>query len=145
MAEFHFSGVDELELSLREIEELPEEVVDEMLEAQADVLIDEIQNRGEAYGVMAPGSGKMLRSIKKGRPKRGKNGTRQIVVSPRGTRKRGKEGKKTSNAEIAFLNNYGTRHQQARPFWSDAEKTSEKSMEKAAAEVHDKWLNSKGL
>lgn len=143
MAEFSFSGINELELSLREIEELPEEVADEMLEAQADVLIDEIQNRGEAYGVMAPGSGKMLKSIKKGKAKRGKNGTRQIVVSPRGSRTRGK--KKTSNAEIAFLNNYGTRHQQARPFWSDAEKTSEKSMEKAAAEVHDKWLISKGL
>lgn len=143
MAEFSFSGIDDLSLSLREIEELPEEVADEILEAQADILIDELQNRGKAYGVAAPDSGKMLRSIKKGKPKRGKKGTRQIVVSPRGSRMRGK--KKITNAEIAFLNNYGTRHQQARPFWSDAEKTSEKSMEKAAAEVHDKWLISKGL
>ena len=143
MAEFYFSGVDELELSLKEIEELPDDIADEMLEAQADILIEEIQRRGEGYGVKAPGSGKMLRSIKKGKAKRGKNGTRQIVVAPRGTRVRGKM--KITNAEIAFLNNYGTKNQQARPFWSDAEKTSEKTMETAAAEVHDRWLTSKGL
>ena len=143
MAEFYFSGVDALELSLKEIEELPDDVVDEMLGAQADVLIEEIRRRGEGYGVKAPGSGKMLKSIKKGKAKRGKNGTRQIVVSPRGARIRGK--KKTTNAEIAFMNNYGTRNQQARPFWSDAEKLSEKTMEAVAAEVHDRWLASKGL
>ena len=141
MAEFHFSGIDELCLSLKEIEEIPEEIVDEMLSAQADVLVTEIRRRGKGYGV--DDTGKMLKSIKIGKPKRGKSGSRQLIVSPRGSRKRGNTS--TKNAEIAFLTNYGTRHQPARPFWSDAELLSEKSMEAAGLEVYNGYLLSNDL
>lgn len=138
MAGFSFSGLDDLILSMAEVEAMPEYVQDEILNAQADVLVIEIQRRGEGYGVHD--SGKMLASIKKGKAKRGKKGGRQIVISARGERKNG-----VSNGEVAFLNNYGTRHQKARPFWSDAEKLSEKTMQSVGFAVYDRWLKSKGL
>lgn len=146
MAEFAFSGIDELEATLQEIVEIPEDVVDEMLNAQADVLIDELQQRGRAYGVSP--SEKLLKAIKRGKPKRAKSGNRQVVVAPRGTRTyvtRKGDIRKRTNAEIAFLRNYGTRHLKALPFWSDGVKVADRTMMRAAADVHDRWLRSKGL
>jgi len=138
--EFSVSGLDELMLSMKEIEEIPEAVVDEMLNAQADVLIPEIQERARAYGVVD--SGKTIKSIKKGKPKT-KKGLRFIVVKPYGTRIR--KSQKISNAEIAFLNEYGTRETPARPFFRDACEISAKTMTKAAFGIYDRWLKSKNL
>ena len=111
MATFEVDGLDDLFLSLSEISEIPEEVQDEILNAQADALIPEIQARGHGYGVEQ--TGMTLRSIKKGKAKKGKNG-RNLVVAPRGRNKR-----KVSYSEIAFVNNYGSRRQAApaRPPW----------------------------
>ena len=61
MAGISFDGLDEFLLSMEEVEAMPEYVQDEMLNAQADFLIPEIQARGRAYGV---GSGNLLKSIK---------------------------------------------------------------------------------
>ena len=138
MAQLEFSGLDDLIVSMEQISEIPVEVLDEILNAQADVLVPEIKERAIGYGVSDTGD--MIRSIKKGKAKRGKHGGRQLVVSPRGKRKDGK-----TNAEVAFLNNYGTRHQMARPFWTDAEKVSERSMDKAGGNVYDKYLIKNGL
>ena len=129
-------------LSMQEIAEIPDEIIDAILNAQADALIPEIQERGRGYGVEAEGSGKMLKSIKKGKI-RIKKKSRSITVSPTGSRARGK--KRTKNTEIAFLNNYGTRHQKARPFWTDAEKTSALTVTAAGEQIVDKWLTSKNL
>lgn len=138
MPEISFDGLEGLMLSMKEISVIPDEVKDAMLEAQADFLADEIRKRGEGYGVQD--SGDMLASIKKGKPKKGKNGGRQIAVSARGRRKNG-----VRNSEIAFLNNYGTRHQKARPFWTDAEKASESTMSKISSEIYSDFLKSKNL
>ena len=140
MAGFEVNGLDALMLSLQEVEALPEHLQDEILNAQADALIPELQERGRAYGV--EDSGKMLKSIKKGKVRRNKNG-RYIVVSPRGTRRRG--GKSVSNSEIAFLNNYGTRHQSARPFWTDTTEISAKTLFRIAERHYDEWLKSLNL
>jgi len=142
MAEFHCDGLDGLLEDMQAIETIPDYVKDAILNAQADALIPEIQERGRAYGVEAEGSGKMLRSIKKGKIRVNKT-SRTLTVSPTGSRVRGK--KRTKNSEIAFLNNYGTRHQKARPFWTDAEATSAKTVTVAGANVIDEWLKSKNL
>lgn len=139
MAQFSVSGLDELMLTMQEVAVIPEDVIDGILNDQADALVEHIKLRGEGYGVVD--SGDMLKSIKKGKAKRGKKGGRQIVVSARGR----KRGSKTTNAEIAFLNNYGTRHQKARPFWSDSEKLSEMTFKKIARDHIDHWLKSKDL
>lgn len=140
MAEFSCNGLDELMVSMQEIEVMPDDVKDELLNAEADALIPEIKERGHAYGIP---DGKMLQSIKKGKVRTSKKGNKGISVYPAGSRIRGK--KRTTNSEIAFLNNYGTRHMQARPFWTDSETTSALTMQKAGEGVVDKWLKSKDL
>lgn len=141
MAEFHFSGIDELSLSLQEIAEIPEDVVDEMLNAQADVVVAAQKRQATAMGIKR--TGKLIKSLKKGRPKRTRDGSRVIYVTASGTRKSGK--KTVRNAEIAFVTEFGRKGQKARPFISTANEQSAAETTKAAAAVHSQWLQSKGL
>lgn len=141
MAEFKAIGLDELMLSLQEIAEIPEEVQDEMLNAQGDVVAREQQESARRYGIQR--TGLMIRSIRKGKVKLDKHGNRVLYVTPVGSRIRGK--KKTSNAEIAFLNEYGNKKQKARPFMRDANERSAEAATKAAAEIYYRWQESRGL
>ena len=142
MATFNMDGVDDLMLSFSEIAEIPENVQDEILNAQADIAIPAQQAKAQAYGVVD--TGLMASSIKKTKPKILKDGSRAIYVYPHGSRTRGR-GKKTRNAEIAFVNEYGVRGRAPRPFIRDANAACEEKIVQAAAEVHDKWLKSKNL
>ena len=74
----------------------------------------------------------------------GKNG-RCIFVYPQGSRRRGKKGKTTRNAEIAFIAEYGRRKQKARPFIRDANDACAEQTTQAAAKIYDSWLKSKNL
>ena len=141
MAGFHYSGVDEVMLSMEEVAQIPPEVVDEMLNAQADVVVEAQRQAGRAMGVQD--TGLTLRSIKKGKVKVKKDGTRVLYVTPSGTRKRGK--KRVRNAEIAFVNEFGTRDQKARPFVRTGNESSAAQATRAAMEVYDRWLRSKDL
>lgn len=141
MAEFKAIGLDELMLSLQEIAEIPEDVQDEMLNAQGDVVAREQQESARRYGIQR--TGLTIRSIRKGKVKLDKHGNRVLYVTPVGSRIRGK--KKTSNAEIAFLNEYGTKKQKARPFMRDANERSAEAATKAAAEIYHRWQESRGL
>lgn len=140
MAEIGFSGLDELMLSMEEISQIPDEVQDAMLNAQADVVTAAQKARARAYGVQD--TGLVISSIKKGKPKR-KNGVRVIYITPSGTRRRGKQT--VRNAEIAFINEYGDRRQRARPFIRDANEACAEATTQAGFEVYDKWLKSKNL
>jgi HK97 gp10 family phage protein len=141
MAEFSYSGLDEFMLSLQEIAEIPDEVVDEMLNAQADVVVAAQRRQGKAMGVHR--TGLTVKSIKKGRVKVTRDGRRVIYVSPMGTRKRG--DKQVRNAEIGFVTEFGTRSQKAKPFIKTANEKSAAETTAAAAAVHHRWLESKGL
>lgn len=140
MAEIGFSGLDELMLSMEEISEIPDEVQDAMLNAQADVVTAAQKAKARAYGVQD--TGLVISSIKKGKPKR-KKGVRVIYITPSGTRRRGKQT--VRNAEIAFINEYGDRRQRARPFIRDANEACAEATTQAGFEVYDKWLKSKNL
>lgn len=153
MAEFGFKGLDELRLSLKEVAELPTEVVDEMLNAGADVLVPaqrrETAKLGKVGGYRNAGqkrdysTGGTERAIKKGRVKIAKNGSRVLYITPAGSRTR--HGKTTRNAEVAFLNEFGTRTIHARGFMKAANEQSAGAVEAAEAAVYDKWLQSKNL
>lgn len=142
MATFNMDGVDDLMLSFSEIAEIPEDVQDEILNAQADIAVPVQQAKARAYGVVD--TGLTASSIKKTRTKRLKDGSRVIYVYPQGSRTRGR-GKKTRNAEIAFVNEYGVRGRAPRPFIRDANAACEDKVVQAAADIHDKWLKSKNL
>lgn len=141
MAEFKAVGLDELALSLQEIAEIPEDIQDEMLLAQGDIVAQAQRESAQRYGIQRTGT--LIRSIKPGKAKLDKHGNRVLYVTPVGSRVRG--GKKTTNAEIAFLNEYGTRRQRARPFMRDANERSAEAATQAAADIYYRWQDSRGL
>lgn len=146
MAQLSFSGLDELMLSMREIAEIPDEVQDEMLNAAADIVVKAQRKAASDMGVKR--TELTIESIQKGKVKL-KDGKRVIYVYPRGTRVRGtdKKGKpiRIRNAEIAFVNEYGTRNHTARPFVLQGNETSAEAATQAEAAVYNRWLESKGL
>ena len=142
MAELASHGLDELMLSLEEIAEIPVDVQDEMLLAQAEITAEAQRQAARTYNVQD--TGLMINSIKPGELK-WVEGVRTIYITSSGTRIRGKNHKKIRNAEIAFLNEYGTRHQKARPFIQKGNEMSAKAATTAAMEVYDRFLQSKDL
>lgn len=141
MAEFRAVGLDELALSLQEIAEIPEDIQDEMLRAQGNIVAQAQRESAQRYGIQRTGT--LIRSIKPGKVKLDKHGSRVLYVTPVGSRVRG--GKKTTNAEIAFLNEYGTRKQRARQFMRDANERSAEAATQAAADIYYRWQDSRGL
>jgi HK97 gp10 family phage protein len=137
MAEFGVAGLDDLMLTMQQIAEIPAEVQDEILNAQADVIVEAQKSKGRSYGVER--TGVTLNSIKKSKPK-SRKGSRVVYVTPTGKNKDGNR-----NAEVAFVNNYGKRTQAARPFITDANEMSAEQTTAAGAAVYDEWLKTKGL
>lgn len=143
MARVEFSGIDELSLSLKEIAELPDEVIDAMLDARADVVVA-AQRQAAKRMLKGPYvTNETARSIKKGKPKL-RGGHRVLYVTPTGSRKRGR-AKAVRNAEIAFINEYGTRKIPARNFIRTANESCADAATAAEFEVYSRYLEKKGL
>lgn len=140
MAEFGVTGLDELMLSMQEIAQIPDDVVDEILNAQADVTVEAQKAAGRQLGV--EDTGITLQKLKKGRIKLRK-GQRVLYITPTGSRKRGKT--RTRNAEIAFINEFGKNGQKARPFIKLGNEKSAEAATAAGFRVYDWWLKSKNL
>lgn len=143
MARFEFSGIDELSLSLKEVAELPDEVIDAMLDARADVVVAAQQQAAKRMLKGQYVTGETARSIKKGKPKL-RDGQRVLYVTPTGSRKRGK-AKAVRNAEITFINEYGTRKIPARNFIRTANESCADVATAAEFEVYSRYLEEKGL
>lgn len=165
MAKFSITGLDELSLSMQEFAEIPGNVQDEMLNAQAEIAMEAQRAEAKKLGMyqgynthnnfratsaknVLPGqtknysTGTLARSIKK-RPKTDKDGRKFVEIYFSGSRKRGNT--RTRNSEIAFLNEFGTRTINARHFiWTANEKIADKA-NAAAMAIYDRWLKSKGL
>lgn len=140
MANLRFSGLDELNLSLQEIAEIPDDVAQAMLEAEAEI-VEEAQLYYGATMLKGPYStGQTVSSIRRGKMKRNKDGMRQVYVTPHGTNDKGER-----NAAVAFINEYGKRGQPARPFIATANEAAADAATEAAAAIYDEWLKSKNL
>lgn len=163
-----FKGIDDVVQSLQQLAELPDEVIDEMLNARADVIVEAQRAEASKLGMyetktthnntrntsatnilrgqtQSYSQGTTAKSIKKGKVKI-KNGQRVLYVTPTGSRKRGKKNpKRTKNSEIAFLNEYGTRTINARNFIRIANERSADAAVAAEFEVYSRWLESRGL
>lgn len=138
MATFSFDGVSDLMLSMQKIAEIPEDVQSDMLNAEADVVLKAIKDKGEAYGVHR--TGETLAHIRKGKVKRDKDGNLCIYITFNGKNEKG-----TRYAEIAFINNFGKKNQPARPFVTDGVIASEDRAAKEGEAVYNKWLQSNNL
>lgn len=137
MARMTTDGISQLAISLEEIREIPDDVLDQMLEAEADVIEKAQKDKGKAYGVHR--TGVTLGSIERTKTSKIKDG-RAIYILPMGTNADGNR-----NAEVAFINEFGKRGQPARPFIHDANEEKADEAVDAAAAVYDKFLSSKGL
>lgn len=144
MANIEVSGLNGLLDDLEALAGLPDSVGEDILNAEADVIVsaqrEEIGHRWSgrySEGISAE-------AVKKGPVKRNGVG-HSISIYPRGTRKRG--GKSVRNAEIAFINEYGApgRGITARPAIAAANAKAEEAAVEAGAKVFDAYLDSKNL
>jgi len=140
MADFKIDGLADLMLDLQTLASLPEQVTEEMLNAQADIVVSAQKSKARALGIDR--TGLTIDSIQKSKVKKFKTGP-CITVEFKGSRTRGKT--KTRNAEIAFINEYGKKNQPARPFVNLANEETEAEQTSAALKVYDNYLKSKNL
>ncbi len=144
MARLEVNGMDALLADYTELLRLPSEVVEGILNAEADVIVPaqraEIQKRWKgpySQGISA-------KSIKKTDVKIKKDG-HCIYIYPQGSRKRGR--KSIRNGEIAFINEYGVpgRGIASRPAIAAANAKAEKQAVEAGEKVYHAYLDSKKL
>ena len=115
MARLELEGFEEFGARLNE---LPDSVRTQALDAMAEVAEAAVKRSGETLGVRDPESSvHILDNITHTKPKKTETGGYSDVTF-KGTRTRGRT--KTRNAEIAFINEYGKRGQPARPFIATA-------------------------
>ena len=138
MARLEIDGFDELNAALARIGTIPEAVTVKALDAMAAVAAAKIKASGESMGVRDPESNvHVLDTIKTTKAKKTAAGGYEDVTFA-GTRAR--SGKRVRNAEIAFVNEYGTRHQRARPFIGQAMTQNEAAIAAPGAEILGDWI-----
>lgn len=133
-----YDGMDQYLTGFSYLQDLPQDVLKEMLKAEGDV-IKRAQATTAASMLQGPyNKGAVASAVYVGTPKfRYKTGTCYVAY----------QGHQHGNriAEIAFVNEYGKDGQPARPFIRTAnEKYGDEAVE-AAAEVYDKFLTKMGF
>lgn len=138
MSDLELSGFDELNDAFRRISNIPFTVTAEALAQMANVAADKIKSTGESMGIRDPESDvHILDKIKPAKPKQTPGGGR-CAITFSGTRTR--NGRKTRNAEIAFIQEYGKRGQDARPFVRTAMAGNEAAIAKPGEEIIGDWI-----
>lgn len=151
MAKFRAEGIDGLMLSLQEFQEIPDDVVEDMLEAAGDVVVDAQKKSVMALGLVD--SGRLLNSIKT-HAKIGRiNGQRKryVLVYPEGkhgeTSAAGGDTADVTNNEVGFVHEFGAPKKgiPARQWMRTANEACADAMVQAEFTVYDRWLKSKDL
>lgn len=152
MATFEAAGLEGLALSMEQFAAIPDQVVKEMLDAGAAVMVRYHRLEISAQGLVK--SGKLLGSIK-AHPKAGsaKNDwKRYVLIYPAGQhgtyRPRSTSGAKVvTNSEVGFIQAYGAPRKgiRATDWMSKANAKAAPEVEKAELAVYDRWLKSLDL
>ena len=138
MASFELYGFEDLNDALRKISNIPDRVIFDALDDMAEVAEAKIKSQGETMGVRDPESNEhILDKIYSKKAKRTDFGGYKLI-SFRGSRTR--NGRKTRNAEIAFVNEYGKRSQPARPFIGTALAQNEQAITDPAEKIIGDWI-----
>lgn len=140
MANLSTSGLEELLDDLEAIAEIPDETLLEMLTAEAEIIAEAQAAEAKAMGVYD--TGKTARSITYDKKLKETSDGKCIYVYPKGSRS---DGNKRRVAEVAFVNEFGTGEQPARPFIKTANEKKGAEAVDAAALVLDKFHKSKNL
>lgn len=140
MAELSTSGLEEIIGDLEDIATLPDDLVLEMLTAEAEIVAAAQEAEARAMGVFDKGI--TAGSITHGKKLTVRGSERCLYVYPRGTRT---DGNTRRVAEVAYVNEYGKEGQPARPFVNTANEKAIEAAVDAAEKVYDKYLKSKNL
>ena len=124
------------------IAELPDEVVLEMLVAEAEVIAPAQEAEARAMLSGEYSTGETAQSISYDKKLKKTADGRAIYVYPKGTRK---HGNKRRAAEVAFVDEFGKQGQPARPFIQTANEKAADPATDAAARVYDDFLKSKNF
>lgn len=138
MAKMDINKYDDFALGFNELVEIPDAVLEEMLQAEGKI-IKEGQQRTAISMLQGPyNKGAVAGGVTVGKMKKTKNG-KALYVSFTGTQ----HGERI--ATIAFINEFGKRSQPPRQFVRVAnEQNAERAIE-AAASVYDNHLAKKGF
>ena len=139
---FEMEGLDALILGLEELAALPDEVLLEMLEAEAEV-IKAAQVRSIQETFSAQRTHQLEQSLKvNSQLRRSRNGYAYITMTPSGTRENG-----VRNAEVAFVEEFGAKNRgiPAHQWMRRANESAADDAVEAAARVYDQHLEDKGL
>lgn len=145
MADITFSGFDEMIRALDAAGKLDDAAVQDILEAGANVALDEIRGsvRRSRYKIS-----NYAEYIQKSRVKRRRDGDPYISIYPNGKNERG-----VKRATILFVLNYGRRQGSrnrggeidADYFWTNASKRAQDRAAKAMEDALTKKLKQEGL
>ena len=127
MAKFNTVGFDDLEKEFLKQSEVATKAIPKMLEAGAAVLVD--AQKEEAKTLKVEDSGDLIKSIKASKVKTTDIDS-TITVAPTGKNHNG-----VRNAEVGFVNEYGTSKQPARPWMETANIKSEEKVHQAMVNV----------
>lgn len=117
MAKLEIEGIDELNAAFNRLSKVPDEVVLKAVTQMAEFAAQKIKESGETYQIHGDESVHILDKIAVRKPKRtAMGGYADVAFS--GSRRKGES--RTTNSAIAFLNEFGKRKQQARPFVGNA-------------------------
>ena len=142
MAKLEINGMDALLEDLGSIADLPDNVVEDILNAEADVIVEEQKKTARELWRGPYETGETAASIKKGKVKVTPYG-KSISVYPQGKNKDGNR-----NAEVAFINEYGKRsgrQKSGRPAIRLANERKGNEAVKAGEKVYHAFLDSKNL
>ena len=138
MANLTFTGSSELNDAFTRISEIPWPVTEQALDGMAKVAAAEIKSTGEYMGVRDENSDvHILDHITTKKAKRTDDGGYEKITFD-GTRRRGKTT--TRNAEIAVVNEYGKRGQDARPFMRTALSQNEELISDPGVKILGDWI-----
>lgn len=142
MSKVSFEGLAEFMDDLKNVMDLPEEVQLEMLNAEADVVVEAQKREIESLGL--EDTGQMKKSIARtAKLQSSKTGIgKYLDVYPQGTREDG-----VRNAEIGFIHEFGApkRHIRASGWMEKANEKCATEAVGAAEEVYDNFLKKNNL
>lgn len=144
MATLVVNGLIELENDFSKIAEIPDSVMENMINAETDVIVAAQKKKAKTMLRGKYNRGYVERAIKKKKFKRSYFGASQMITID-GTVTDEYHRKPTRVAEIAFINEYGKEGQPARPFIRTANEESGDKAVQAAFDVYDQFLKSKNL
>lgn len=147
MARLSTNGIAELSVDLAGFGESAGKMIEAMLNAEAEIVKEAQKKTARSMGVYDESGrnigGHMADSITVGsRVYKSADGAVQYVY-PKGSRRR--KNTNSSNAEIAFINEFGKNGQPPRPFIRTANESSAEKAVEAAEKVHDNFLKQKNL